>query len=195
MCLQIYIKEDCEFFLTYIPDAIAVTDAPADIMTLIKQRRRWMNGALFAAWRVLFNNLRMMGVAGRSRHPCYRQLGMAVFMFYYLTNQIFQLLIVGSFFISIKSFFSQYGSSLCAQYDAPKWLEEFFDPSKGSFEIIFTMFYGALVLWAIIVSLAGPLDRAMSYFRYISGIFSFLTIASLVGIGTFLGGTWLEPHE
>jgi chitin synthase len=72
MCLQIYIKEDCGYFLTYIPDAIAVTDAPADIITLIKQRRRWMNGALFAAWRVLFNNLRMTGLAGRSQHPCYR---------------------------------------------------------------------------------------------------------------------------
>jgi len=36
MCLQIYIKEDCGYFLTYIPDAIAVTDAPGDLITLIK---------------------------------------------------------------------------------------------------------------------------------------------------------------
>ena len=36
MCLQIYIKEDSGYFLTYIPDAIAVTDAPANLITLIK---------------------------------------------------------------------------------------------------------------------------------------------------------------
>jgi len=53
----------------------------------------------------------------------------------------------------------------------------------------------ALVLWAVIVSLAGPLDRAMNYFKYISAIFSFLTIASLVGIGTFLGTNLFTPHE
>jgi len=52
-----------------------VTDAPADIVTLIKQRRRWQNGALFAAWRVLFNYMRMIGIAGSSTHPLYRSFG------------------------------------------------------------------------------------------------------------------------
>lgn len=41
MCLQIYIKDECGYYLTYIPDAKAVTDAPANVSTLIKQRRRW----------------------------------------------------------------------------------------------------------------------------------------------------------
>lgn len=36
MCLQIYIKEECGYYLTFIPDAKAVTDAPADVVTLIK---------------------------------------------------------------------------------------------------------------------------------------------------------------
>ena len=81
-------------------------------------------------------------------------------------------------------------------YDAPKWLQDFFDPGKGGgFDVIFSLLYLALILWAVIVSLAGPLDRAMSYFKYISGVFSFLTLASLVGIGTFLGTTLFEPHE
>lgn len=114
-------------------------------------------------------------------------------MLFYFTNQLFQLLIVGSFYISVKMFFSQYGSSVCAMFGAPKWLQLFFE--KGGFDTVFSLLYLALLLWAVIVSLAGPLDRAMSYFRYISGVFSFLTIASLVGIGTFLSGTWLYPHE
>ena len=49
MCLQIYIKENCGYYLCYLPDAKAVTDAPELLMVLFKQRRRWMNGALFAA--------------------------------------------------------------------------------------------------------------------------------------------------
>lgn len=55
MCLQIYIKEKSGYYLTYIPDAKAFTDAPPDLTVLIKQRRRWMNGALFAAFRVIRN--------------------------------------------------------------------------------------------------------------------------------------------
>ena len=86
MCLQIFIKENCGYYLTYVPDAKAITDAPSDLCTLIKQRRRWMNGALFAAWRVLFNNLRMTGFSGKTLHPFYRCLGMVVFMLYYFTN-------------------------------------------------------------------------------------------------------------
>jgi chitin synthase len=91
--------------LTYIPDAKAVTDAPDRLMVLIKQRRRWMNGALFAAWRVIFNAGRMIGFTGKSTHPTYRSIGMMVFMTYYLLNQCLQLVIVGQYFISIKMFF------------------------------------------------------------------------------------------
>jgi chitin synthase len=36
MCLQIYIKKGSAFYLTYIPDAKAVTDAPDSLAVLIK---------------------------------------------------------------------------------------------------------------------------------------------------------------
>ena len=88
MCLQIFIKDKCGYYLTYVPDAKAKTDAPNNLMTLIKQRRRWMNGALFAAWRVLFSAGRMIGITGKSSHPFYRSVGMIVFMTYYFLNQL-----------------------------------------------------------------------------------------------------------
>jgi len=86
MCLQIYIKDNCGYYLTYIPDAKAVTDAPDSLLVLIKQRRRWMNGALFAAWRVVFNMGRMIGFTGKSSHPCHRMVGMILFMLFFLLN-------------------------------------------------------------------------------------------------------------
>ena len=36
MCLQIYIKKDSSYYLTYVPDCKAVTDGPANLATLIK---------------------------------------------------------------------------------------------------------------------------------------------------------------
>lgn len=47
MCLQVYIKMRDGYTVTYIPDAKAFTDAPPSLQVLMKQRRRWMNGALF----------------------------------------------------------------------------------------------------------------------------------------------------
>jgi chitin synthase len=72
MCLQIYIKENAGYYLCYLPDAKAVTDAPELLMVLFKQRRRWMNGALFAAWMVVFNCGRMINCSSTSKHPVYR---------------------------------------------------------------------------------------------------------------------------
>ena len=53
MCLQIYIKKLEANKLAYVPDAKAFTDAPQSMMVLMKQRRRWMNGAMFGTSKVI----------------------------------------------------------------------------------------------------------------------------------------------
>ena len=89
MCLQIYIKKNSGYYLTYIPDAKAFTDAPTNLTVLIKQRRRWMNGALFAAYRVIGNFRNMVGCS-RTTHSCFvcsvpQQLGMMLYMLFFIT--------------------------------------------------------------------------------------------------------------
>ena len=71
MCLQIYIKEEEKYTLAYVPDAKAFTDAPPNMMILMKQRRRWMNGALFGTSQVIANFHNMVSCS-RTSHPCYR---------------------------------------------------------------------------------------------------------------------------
>lgn len=84
MCLQIYIKKNAGYYLTYIPDAKAITDAPDKLAILIKQRRRWMNGALFGSMKVIQNFVHMVS-CNRTKHPWYRQIGMVLFLIYSLT--------------------------------------------------------------------------------------------------------------
>lgn len=67
MCLQIYIKRSAGYFLTYIPNAKARTDAPETLLVFMKQRRRWMNGALFAAIRVIKNFPRMVNCCYKTK--------------------------------------------------------------------------------------------------------------------------------
>jgi len=64
-----------------------------------------MNGALFAAWRVLFNGAKMIGITGGTNQPPLRRFFMLFFMIFYFSNQVLQLLIVGQYFLTIKIFF------------------------------------------------------------------------------------------
>ena len=68
MCLQVYIKETTGYTVQYIPDAKAFTDGPLSLTVLMKQRRRWMNGALFGTYKVIANIGAMIS-CGRNDHP------------------------------------------------------------------------------------------------------------------------------
>ena len=55
MWLEIIGKKDENFIIEYIPGAKCLTDPPLSLSNLIKQRRRWYNGSLFASFHVLSN--------------------------------------------------------------------------------------------------------------------------------------------
>ena len=81
MCLQIYIKKDTAYTVQYIPDAKAFVDGPTSLNMLMKQRRRWMNGALFGTFKVIWNSLNMVSCR-RNDHNKFRQMSMAWFLVY-----------------------------------------------------------------------------------------------------------------
>ena len=104
MCLQVYIKEHTGYTVRYIPDAKAFTDAPTSLTVLLKQRRRWMNGALFGTAKVIKNFPHMIS-CGRNNHPWYRQMLMIFFMIYLVTLYLLQFLTVGALFATIMIFY------------------------------------------------------------------------------------------
>ena len=104
MCLQVYIKERTGYTVTYIPDAKAFTDAPPSMTVLMKQRRRWMNGALFGTASVIANFTKMIS-CGRNDHPCYRQALMILFMIYMMTLYLLQFFTMGAMFATILIFY------------------------------------------------------------------------------------------
>ena len=106
MCLQIYIKIQEKYKLAYVPDAKAFTDAPSSMMVLMKQRRRWQNGALFGTAKVIGNFVNMVSCT-RTKHNICRQCCMTIFMTYTTTLFVFQFFIVGAMFAAIYVFFNQ----------------------------------------------------------------------------------------
>lgn len=55
MCFEICNRSDRNYYLTYVPDAPAYTDAPNSLIGLMKQRRRWNNGSLFGSFHFIQN--------------------------------------------------------------------------------------------------------------------------------------------
>ena len=53
MCLEIIAQKNENYIIHYIPGAKCLTDPPITLTQLIKQRRRWLNGSLFASLYVL----------------------------------------------------------------------------------------------------------------------------------------------
>ena len=53
---------------------------------------------------------------------------------------------------------------------------------KGIFGYVYSAIYIFLLVMAVILSLAMPLDKAKGYFTVITVAFSFLTIITLAGI-------------
>ena len=104
MCLQIYIKVNCKYEQAYVPDAKAFTDAPPDVVTLMKQRRRWMNGAFFGTKKVIVNVINMVSCS-RTNHGCCKKSFMVIFMIYTMALYALQFFIVGAMFASIYAFF------------------------------------------------------------------------------------------
>jgi len=79
-----------------------------------------MNGALFAAFRVLTNFTNMINCS-RTTHTLPRMMGMIIYLIYFAAMQILSFFLVGSFFISIRLFYSNFFKQIT---DAPGFREK-----------------------------------------------------------------------
>ena len=189
MCLQIYIKVGEANKLAYVPDAKAFTDAPPDMMTLMKQRRRWMNGAFFGTKKVIANFINMVSCK-RTRHGCCSKCLMVFFMVYTTSLFFLQFFIVGAMFAAVYAFYDQVFASV---FDGSWVLKQAYN--DGIFTLIFAYFYIFLLVMVLILSLALPLEKAKGWFNIVVGIFSLLTAFSIFGMIFYLAVSSFYPPE
>ena len=95
MCLEIIAKRHCSYIIHYIPGARCLTDPPMRLSDLIRQRRRWFNGSMFATIHVLKH---MCRVWGRSKCSCIRNIFFMILYLYLIIQMILSFVIVGTFY-------------------------------------------------------------------------------------------------
>ena len=161
MCLEILRKYSDSWVLRYVPGALALTDPPHTVIGLIKQRRRWTNGTLFASWYVI-DHLNMIT---RSGHSCCRKTSLFLLYLYMLINFVFSLVLVGSLYASFSIFIRAFfDSEDCSDFGGAK---------------IFESAYLALLFIFTLMSLTNPISKSgwvYSLFVIIFGIFIYISM-------------------
>ena len=100
MCLEIVIQKNTNWIISYIPSAKCLTDPPISLTGLLKQRRRWFNGSLFATFSVTAG---LWKVLRRSGNWC-RKLGYLVLYLYILIITGLSFVLVGLFYATFSIF-------------------------------------------------------------------------------------------
>ena len=96
LCLELMCQKDTWNILRFVKGSQAVTDVPADLNTLMAQRRRWVNGSWFSMIYTIKNCNRI----GDSSHSGFRKCIFKALMFYYAIIALFNWVLVGSFYLA-----------------------------------------------------------------------------------------------
>jgi len=100
MWLEIIAKKNEHYIIHYIPGAKCLTDPPMTLTNLIRQRRRWFNGSMFATFHVLGSMCRVW----KRRNSGCRNVFFMVLYFYMVIQTMLSFILVGLFFSSFSIF-------------------------------------------------------------------------------------------
>ncbi|KAJ3415247.1 Chitin synthase, class 2 [Chytridiales sp. JEL 0842] len=102
LCFELVMKPDKPCVLKYVKSARAETDVPHNFESLIKQRRRWLNGSFFASVYATQNWMRI----GSSAHSTKRKIALYVEFFYNFVNLCFSWFNISSLYLSFYFLFN-----------------------------------------------------------------------------------------
>jgi cellulose synthase/poly-beta-1,6-N-acetylglucosamine synthase-like glycosyltransferase len=171
MCLEIVSKPRSKennqgYILRYVPGVKAFTDGVTCLGKLIKQRRRWFNGSMFATYYVLRN----MPKVWRSDNSFFRKI---FFMFLYLYIVVTTL--IGYFIVGL--FYASFSIFVRAIFDSDDCL------SVNHAANVLENLYLTFLFFCLILSVWVKVEDAEIYFRVwcvFMGAFTILMIVSMV---------------
>ncbi|CCH62221.1 hypothetical protein TBLA_0G02840 [Henningerozyma blattae CBS 6284] len=96
LCWELVAKRDARWVLKYVKEATGETDVPEDVPEFISQRRRWLNGAMFAA---MFAQLHFYQI-WKTRHSITRKFFFHIEFFYQFVQSLFGWFSIANFVIT-----------------------------------------------------------------------------------------------
>lgn len=102
LCFELVAKRNSDWTLHYEAGAVADTDVPDNILELIKQRRRWLNGAFFS---LAYYVSKFPRITKDSAHSWPRKFIFHIQFLYQLSSMVLNWFTVGSLYLSFAIVF------------------------------------------------------------------------------------------
>jgi chitin synthase len=96
LAFEIVTKKKAKWRLQYVKSAKAGTDVPSGVSEFISQRRRWLNGSIFASFYALYSFWRVW----TSGHNIIRKFALMILTFYNFVNLLFNWLSISSYYLA-----------------------------------------------------------------------------------------------
>ncbi|CEP20886.1 CHS1 [Cyberlindnera jadinii] len=96
LCWELVAKKDARWLLKYVKEAKGETDLPETVAEFVSQRRRWLNGALFAA---LYSQLHFRQIWNTS-HSFTRKFFFHIEFFFQFVQLLFSWFSVANFYLT-----------------------------------------------------------------------------------------------
>ncbi|KAM9889546.1 hypothetical protein OXX69_012797, partial [Metschnikowia pulcherrima] len=107
LCFELVAKKEKNYVLRYVSAATAETDVPEKMADFVLQRRRWLNGSLFAAMYSVFHWTQIW----RSNHSLLRKLWLQLEFYYHFVTVLVSWFSLASFFLVFRILTKNLGSS------------------------------------------------------------------------------------
>ncbi|CCH43582.1 chitin synthase [Wickerhamomyces ciferrii] len=96
LCWELVAKRDEKWLLKYVKEAQGETDLPEAVPEFISQRRRWLNGALFAA---IYSQLHFRQI-WKTNHSFGRKFALHIEFFYQFIQLLFSWFSIANFYLT-----------------------------------------------------------------------------------------------
>lgn len=167
LCFEILARRHRQWLLKYVTGATAETDCPQGLIELIKQRRRWLNGSLFALLYYLYQFPRFL----RTAHGRCRKFMFILQFFFFLTTTMLAWFAVATLFLSYLLVFNQ-GIEFAAF-------------GANELRIFFIFGYAVLLFVQVMAGMAGKVNTMNSVYLMVCMTYGILMFFSL------MLGAWL----
>ncbi|CAH0475052.1 unnamed protein product [Peronospora belbahrii] len=180
LSLEVVARKNCKWTMHYVKDAVARTDVPHNLVGLISQRKRWLNGAFFAT---LFNIWNWGRIYSESSHSFWRKLAFLFFFLYHLFCTVFGFFLPVNLYLALYFIvFQGFQQNRLGFVDTSEYSQTVLDCAVYFYNFVYL--FGLLTL--IIIGLGNNLKRMKSMYSFVSALSGVMAILlSNVCVGVF----------
>ncbi|KAG7196283.1 Chitin synthase, class 1 [Scheffersomyces spartinae] len=156
LCFELVAKKGHNYVLKYVNEAKAETDVPESIDEFVLQRRRWLNGSLFAAAYAVIHWTNIW----KSEHLLMRKLFLQFEFYYQLITLFVSWFSIASFFLVFRILTANLGSA-AMNFDAARYIA-----------IILLWCYVACVITTFVLSFGNTPKGAKKFYLVVAILFA-----------------------